>query len=565
MIITRMGSNDQFNTAEITISAPPAGSPAFQAALRVPDEYFDKRADFKVDLNGLADLDDDAVSYGQALGQALFASDGLGPDFTNLYAQAQADHKGLHVRLVVEPSELQQLHWERIYQPAGGGWFPLGTNANTPLSRWKAPLDQVRPTPVLARPLQMLVVIASPANLSSRFDLDPISAEERQKLRQNLDALGEVQATYLESGTPTPPTLEAIRLELAKGYHFVHFLCHGAAADAGTVLYLEKADGSVDPTNASRLVESFQSLPSTPALCFLAACESAVQDRHDAFLALGPALVQQGGVQAAVAMSDKIGLDTAQVFAGQFYNRLLVHGLVDQAVNEARALVRDRWDWGVPVLFSRIEDNQLLDFPIDLEYKDTLRLSGADPNTARKVLAGARGQGASLKHIQDIEDLIVELDKSQAFLAGLVSDLMGTGEDTETFDGHFQAFYQAFKRMYIGQTWAEEKINCKRIESLGQAVLEEMQPRMPGELYRALAQQVSSLSGADGQFIKFIQGFLEKMNRAMDGIREELRRGNVETAIQQKINFEEQAERTLRKGKKYMESMVEAAHGTRRA
>jgi hypothetical protein len=376
-----------------------------------------------------------------------------------------------------------------------------------------------------------------------------------------------VEVTCLESGTAAPPTLEAIRQALAKGsgYHFIHFLCHGAVTIAGTALYLEKSDGDADPVDTQRLVEAFHSLSSVPVLCFLAACESAVQDRHDAFRPLGPALVQLGGVQAAVAMSDKIGLDTAQVFTGQFYNRLLVHGLVDKAVNEARLLVRDRWDWGVPVLFSRIEDNRLLDFPIDLQYTDTLKMAGGASSAARQVLAAARGQGESLKNIQLIEDLVVELDKSQKFLAGVAGDFSETGEDTQTFPANFQKFSQSFKRMYNGQTWVEEKLSCHRIEELGQLILAEMQPRMPGSLYQALSAQLANLYGSDSQFLHFTGDFLEKMNRAVDGIRGQLRKGQVEAAVQSKLNFEEQVERMLRKGKKYLDSMAEAAHGARAA
>ncbi len=567
MIITRLGSNDEFDTLEITIAAPAAGSQDYQAELGVPDAGYANRTAFKVDLPALADLEDDAAGYGRKLGEALFASDGLGPDYGKAQAIAQDGRKGLHVRLALEPPEMQKLHWERIYQPAGAEWFPLASNADTPLSCWITSTEWERPQPVLERPLRVLVVISSPANLSARFGLDPISSEERQRLRQNLGALSDVEVTYLESGTAAPPTLEAIRQALASGSgcHFVHFLCHGAVTDAGTLLYLEKADGSTDPTNAQRLVETFHSLSAVPALVFLAACESAVQDRHDAFLPLGPALVQQGGVQVAVAMSGKIGLDTAQVFTGQFYNRLLVHGLADKAANEARALVRDRWDWGVPVLFSRVEDNRLLEFPIDEQYKDTLKLAGGANKAAGQVLEAARGGGESLKNVRLIEELIGELDKSQKFLAGVAGDFSDTGEDTETFAANFQKFAQSFKRMVNGQTWMEEKLSCHRIEELGQLILSEMQPRMPAPLFDALAGQLSALYSSDGQFISFIQGFLDKMDRAVGGIRGQLRKGEVEAAIQSKLNFEEQVERMLRKGKKYLDGMAEATHGARAA
>ncbi len=564
MIITRIGSSDEFNTVEITIGAPPAGSQAYQAELRVPDAGYSNRADFKVDLPGLKDLEDDAEAYGQELGKALFASDGLGPDYGKARAIAQDDHKGLHVRLVVEPPEMQALHWERIYQPVSMEWFPLASNADTPLSRWTASTQWGRPQPVANRPLPILAVIASPANLSDRYRLDPISAEERQRLHQILDGLSDVQVTYFESGTPAVPTLERIR-QGANGYAFVHFLCHGAVTPGGAVLYLENADGSADPVNAKRLVETFQALSPAPALCFLSACESAVQDRHDAFLPLGPALVQLGGVQAAVAMSDKVGLDTAQVFASQFYTRLLVHGLVDKAVNEARAMVRDRWDWGVPVLFSRIEDNQLLDFPLDMEYVDTVHLSGGAANAARSALAVARGQNASLQNIRNIEDLIVELDKSQKFLGELAGNFQATGEDTDTFQENFQKFYQSFKPMYYGQTWIQEKISCQRVEELGQLILADMQSRPPPSLYESLKMDITRLYGSDSQYVRLLNVFLGKMNDAVDGIHDALRKGNVEAAIEQKINFEEQFERMLRKGKKHLDGMLEATHGARAA
>jgi hypothetical protein len=58
-------------------------------------------------------------------------------------------------------------------------------------------------------------------------------------------------------------------------------------------------------------------------------------------------------------MADRVGMAMARQFARQFYDRVLTHGVVDLAVHQARTMVRDQGDWSVPVLFSRLPDNQL--------------------------------------------------------------------------------------------------------------------------------------------------------------------------------------------------------------
>ena len=97
-----------------------------------------------------------------------------------------------------------------------------------------------------------------------------------------------------------------------------------------------------------------------PRLVFLAACQSATRSSADAFLGLGPKLVSVG-VPAVVAMQDFVTVETARKFSGVFYKRLLEHGLVDQAMNEARSslLTAGRPDAAVPVLFMRLKSGQL--------------------------------------------------------------------------------------------------------------------------------------------------------------------------------------------------------------
>jgi hypothetical protein len=75
---------------------------------------------------------------------------------------------------------------------------------------------------------------------------------------------------------------------------------------------------------------------------------------------LGPKLVQ-AGFPAVVAMQAQVPVETARQLSGEFYRRLMEHGVVDKAMSEARRLMfkPNRVDWGIPVLFMRLKTGAL--------------------------------------------------------------------------------------------------------------------------------------------------------------------------------------------------------------
>ena len=186
----------------------------------------------------------------------LFADDAAGDALKQTLVVFKARGEALRFRLRLDPPELETVGWERILAPLDGQWQPLAAAAATPFSRYVLAQDWERPAPVTDRPLKLLAVIASPGNLEE-FGLDPIRVEERQALHDLLDALPDVAVTCLELGTAAPPTVKALSVALAGGYHIVHFLCHGAATSCGTALYLEDDAGQVDVTKADRLLDAF--------------------------------------------------------------------------------------------------------------------------------------------------------------------------------------------------------------------------------------------------------------------------------------------------------------------
>ncbi len=564
MIKGQIGPREEYTNIVIKIGPADASGAGYPVEMEIPGWRVFQPGHVSLDLNGLLANEALAENYGRDLGQALFAAGSIGPDYAEALAVSQGRGSGVRVRLLLQAPDLQGLHWERIYHRIDGEWHPLGSTALTPFSRYVPPRQWSRPTPVTQRPLRILAVISSPADLAKK-QLDPIAEAERQNLRDAFASLPDVSVTYLESGSSQPATLEALRKALADGYHFVHFLCHGARTPGGSVLLMEGEDGKVDAVKTERLVEAFKMVQSPPLFVFLTACESAARARHDGFLPLGPALVEDGGVQAALAMTSKISVPTARDLISQFYTRLLRHGVVDLAVNEARALVQDQWDWGAPVLFSRLHDNQLIDFPIG-GLTDTY-LSHANQAFAVVDVAinAARLEEHGEELVSSLEALVQELSKSHAGLVKVASNFRRTGSSPDTFKALFEAFYYDFKDYYDGETWVDERISCSKIADLRAKILPRLAPILDDQAMDTLRTELDALSNADSSLISFYRDYLDQMNEMVEQVVTKIAADQVDEAIQLKRDYEAQISPGFQRIKAMLNQMQGSVHVARAA
>ena len=117
-----------------------------------------------------------------------------------------------------------------------------------------------------------------------------------------------------------------------------------------------------------------------PLLTILVSCLSAGADENpleNPMVALGPALAQRG-VPAVVAMQGSVTFPTMAAFLPAFFKELQRDGQIDRALAVARAAISDRPDWWMPVLFSRLRDNQLLQPP---QAARPLELQRFEPET----------------------------------------------------------------------------------------------------------------------------------------------------------------------------------------
>lgn len=565
MINQQIGPREDYNNLQINLSKPSNTAKRFTVQMQIPGWRYFIPAEFHYKSAELLALSADPNAYGLALGKAFLSKQCIGDPYRETLAAILARGDGLRVQLILDSPELQEIHWERIFHPIAGTWQPLGSTAVTPFSRFIRPQQWDRPSPITTRPLRILVVISSPTNLESSFQLHTIAAEERQKLHTFFDKIPELAATYLESGTANPPTLNAIRQHLSDGYHLVHFLCHGAHTPSGSGLFLEDSDGNVDPVDQSRLVQAFKVLKTPPVFCFLAACESAKQERHDAFLPLGPTLVGEGGLQAVVAMTGKVGLSLAQQFAGQFYVRLLKHGVIDLAINEARALVQDDWDWGVPVLFTRLQDNQLIDFPIGKIYEEYLSHTDTAFLAVDEVLLNARLEDHGERLVEDLNELVNELSKSHGIQVEVASKFRRTGRDPQNFVQKFGDFYYDFKEYYDNQTWLKEKTSCARIDALRAEILPKLSPLLSPVNFALLKEELNMLSNADNDLVRYFNEYINIMNTAVEEIWADLDSGKIESAIQLKRDFEAQISPSFQRSKVMFERMSHNIRGVQGA
>lgn len=315
-------------------------------------------------------------------------------------AQVQSDNR-LRVRLWIDPdaAELHVIPWERIYHSHDGQFVPMAATLVTPFSRYTR-LEMADPTPISERPIRMLIAIANPKDVTSKFNLVPVPVlDELENLRLALrdiaqrrqQQIGELAITLMVGQTPLSDevrnsliqdgyelvsgntTLDNI-FEHLRGQHIFHFIGHGSfrreqvRGPGRAFLFLEDEAGNTKPCRDEDFVAKLNVLDAAakPALIFLSACESAKQDQEHPFVGLAPRLIQ-AGIPAVVAMQALVPITTAQQLTRQFYRSLLEHGLVDRAMNEARAALfkNKEQDWAIPVLFSRLTGGQLfIDNPV---------------------------------------------------------------------------------------------------------------------------------------------------------------------------------------------------------
>ncbi len=205
---------------------------------------------------------------------------------------------------------------------------------------------------------------ANPQNLAD-YGLEPLD-EEQEWLAVSAALEGlDIQLIRL----PQPCTLAAIAEALADGCHILHFTGHGMFDGTSAMLMMADDDNNVRAVAdtefaemlARQLADSAWASEEKLRLVFLASCETATRSPADAFRGCAPQLVT-AGVPAVVAMQDLMPVEPARSFSRTFYRRLLEHGVVDLAANQARAQLLSAGQPGatIPVLFLRLANGELL-------------------------------------------------------------------------------------------------------------------------------------------------------------------------------------------------------------
>jgi hypothetical protein len=314
-----------------------------------------------------------AIEDGRRLAEWLFADDKLRAAWNQI--RGQHPQRRLRLRISESAPELHQIPWELLTDPEDGSAAESGVPtviaaaAATPFSRYLA--GQWRPgSPILRRPVKVLVAIANPENLHS-YGLQPVDVEAEMDILRTLTGDLEVELHLL----PQPCTFNAIEAALQEGAHILHLVAHGAhrpeskTRDEAFALYLAGDDNQTDLVSADQfaamlgrqLSDVEQANEDKLRLVFLASCETAKRSPADAFRGLAPQLVA-AGVPAVIAMQELVPVTTSQRFTESFYAGLLRHGQVDRAANEGRAaiLTADLPGAAIPVLFMRQREGQLL-------------------------------------------------------------------------------------------------------------------------------------------------------------------------------------------------------------
>ncbi|MEH2207217.1 MAG: CHAT domain-containing protein [Nostoc sp.] len=324
------------------------------------------------DLKQLAIEPSKYKEYGQLLGETLF-KDSVREKFM-LAVSENSQRDRLRVLLDIEDKKLTTLRWEKLCVPTDLGWEFARLDSRITFSVYvPSPVDTSRFPAISKRDLRALVLVASP----KQKDWSSLKEFSVKETVESIEAAFKVKKIHCHvlaniDGYEAP-TLSKLRekLQHKPSYTLLHIVCHGLVDkdEKDISLYWATADHQTERVQGENLIKNLSEFP-TPYFTFLCACESASLTEGQALGGLAGRLVRELGMQAVVAMTDKVEIKTAQDIAEQFYKNLVESGQVDLALAEAKPPESDDNDIIVPALFSRLAGLPLFNDSLDKELND---------------------------------------------------------------------------------------------------------------------------------------------------------------------------------------------------
>ena len=308
--------------------------------------------------------------WGKSIFEQIFAKCDFDPDPRSLYQEAvRAGLENCELCITSEDASFLNIPWELIYDPTQGKGYLAFNLAG--LYRHRTGHKIEAPSAVSGdadAPFRILLVIARPYR---ERDV-PLGMVARPMLKV-LRAQRQIEVEILR-----PPTFDELqrRLNDRRGYYnLVHFDGHGEFAQppdssltrfgvstgAGHLVF-ENEDGSPHFVSASELGQVLAS--AHVPLFVLNACQSAIEGAEDPFSSIASQLIATGA-KGVVAMSYSVYAITAARFMQRFYEQLISHASLSEAVAAARRMLwtkRDHetsagkielLDWMVPVLYQQ--------------------------------------------------------------------------------------------------------------------------------------------------------------------------------------------------------------------
>ena len=300
-------------------------------------------------------------NLGQELYEAMFSPDTMAKLQELGLGKRPAQ---LHLDLSAGPARLRALPWEFIY--GGKDLRHLAIDSRTAIVHALRTEEEAHPSPQKLPNLRILAAWANPSSprLSQLMSLE----EEMDAIQIAVNASG--HKGQIELVPMAHVKWADFEQEAHSGYDIVHFSGHGGIFDNEPVLYFEDQNGETRPVGLQELGGALQRRAEDQGHCtqlvVLNTCRSADSSQAGGVLGLAESLVSTAAIPASIGMGYPFYEDSAVLFSRAFYATLLAHGQVDHAVMNSRISlansIKERRDWGIPRMYSRIPKGILFEW-----------------------------------------------------------------------------------------------------------------------------------------------------------------------------------------------------------